>query len=402
MQISMDCSLNIELENSSLKEIISSFQELIVDILGQFIYTVLLSFAERELNKAESCFTCPKCGSSSDYRWKTRTGKQTSLLTVFGNVSFPELQLYCRCCKARKVLSRELLEVEPRSRIPSETIRKLGFIGALTSFGQATKVIKVFGIKLKKMTVWRCAQKLGDTITFGLDSDEQNIGEADGTGIPIRGIKKRGKEIKVFVQLKKGGGCRVAGVSIDKYETGWDKLFSPLLKQFKSFKKFLLVTDGDTSIMKGLGDKVEILFQRCLWHIPHQFKWYGWKDKADRKSSAWLRVMARLIDIVDVTSCYTEDESNVKALLDLKREHYKELIVECQKQGWNDSASYLKNAQANLFRGVENKLNGKTSSHAERVMRTLKMRTAVGKWNDKSALNIIKIRLAHYYNKWEA
>lgn len=127
----------------------------------------------------------------------------------------------------------------------------------------------MFGVTLKKMTIWRCVQKLGKSLTFSLDPDEKNIGEADGTGIPIRGIKKRGREVKVFVQLKKSGGCHVAGVSIGKYESGWEKLFTPLLDQFKWFKNFLLVTDGDTSILKGLGNKLEILFQRCLWHIPH-------------------------------------------------------------------------------------------------------------------------------------
>jgi hypothetical protein len=40
---------------------------------------------------------------------------------------------------------------------------------------------------------------------FKLDADELPQGEADGTGIGIKGSKKRGKELKVFVQYKRGG-----------------------------------------------------------------------------------------------------------------------------------------------------------------------------------------------------
>lgn len=133
MQISMDCSFNINLEDCSLKEIISSFQSVLLETLSKFIYTILLAFAEQELLKTESRFTCKKCGNRSHFHWKTRNGKSTSILTLFGNVSFPELQLYCSCCKARKVVSRELLKIERRSRIPSLTVRQLGFLGSLTT-----------------------------------------------------------------------------------------------------------------------------------------------------------------------------------------------------------------------------------------------------------------------------
>jgi hypothetical protein len=34
-----------------------------------------------------------------------------------------------------------------------------------------------------------------------------------------------------------------------------------------------LITDGDTSILDSVKDKVNILIQRCLWHIPYQ----AWK-----------------------------------------------------------------------------------------------------------------------------
>jgi len=60
-------------------------------------------------------------------------------------------------------------------------------------------------------------------------------------------------------------------LAIGNYDSGWNKLFDPILETLKLFPSFLLVTDGDTSILKGI-KSLNIIFQRCLWHIPHQAK----------------------------------------------------------------------------------------------------------------------------------
>jgi hypothetical protein len=197
---------------------------------------------------------------------------------------------------------RELLGVEPKVKVPRETVRKLGLLGALTSYRVAQKIVGMFGWVLDRMTIWRSVQRVGKEIRFDVDPEELAMGQADGTGIPIRGIKKRGKELKVFVQLKKRGGVRVAGVAIGKYEGEWEKLFAPLIDGLKRFKQFLLVTDGDTSILKGLGNQVKVIFQRCLWHIPHQFKWYLWKDGVKRKTTPWVHALAELLEICALRS----------------------------------------------------------------------------------------------------
>ena len=106
---------------------------------------------------------------------------------------------------------------------------------------------------------------------FVLDENEEPRCEADGTGVGITGIAKRGKELKVLVQYKKGGGIRVAGIDIGNYNGSWDKLFQKSIGVIKKFKEpFLLTTDGDTSIFDNLKGKVTVLVQRCLWHIPYQ------------------------------------------------------------------------------------------------------------------------------------
>ena len=62
------------------------------------------------------------------------------------------------------------------------------------------------------MMIWKSVQRVGKQIRFDLDKKQLPIGEADGTGVPTRGNRKRGKEMKVFVQLKRGGGVQGAGL----------------------------------------------------------------------------------------------------------------------------------------------------------------------------------------------
>ena len=178
-----------------------------------------------------------------------------------------------------------------------------------------------FGAAIDKMTIWRAVQKTGEEIAFSLDpKGGEARGEADGTGIGIKGIKKRGKELKVLIQYMKGGAIRVAGIDIGSYNGNWNRLFKQSLKALKEFKTFFLVTDGDTSILDGLKGKVKVLYQRCLWHIPHQLKFALWQDKAKvaRKSPEWFSVMGRIYDIVGLRSGIDSDEE-IQALIETKK-----------------------------------------------------------------------------------
>jgi hypothetical protein len=262
----------------------------------------------------------------------------------------------------------------------------------------------MFGIHLDKMSIWRCVQKLSNEIKLGLDPNEQAVGEADGTGIPIQGIAKghRGKELKVFVQLKKGGGVRVAGLSIGSYDGNWDRLFKPMIRTLKGFKKFLLITDGDTNILKSLKGKVKVLFQRCLWHIPHHFKWCLWQDGLKKKSPLWSPLFSQLLNIVTVKNLIDPQAKKcIDDIIEKKRFQLNELIEDCKRNNLTKSAVYLGNAAPDMFVSVAQKLRGHTTSHAERVMRTVNMRINIGKWSPQGALNAIKVRLAYYYNGFD-
>lgn len=401
MKIKFCCNINIDIGSPSLKSLTEAFCEIQKILLPAFFNQVILHFAEFYMSLEKKPFICEECRSKNSFIWKTRKGKKTSILSIFGLVNLNQLQVQCKNCRHKMYITRKLLEVAPRKRIPAQTIRKLALIGALSTYRVAKKIVGMFGWKLDKMTIWRSVQKLAREMDFDLDPDEAAHGEADGTGIPIQGIKKRGKELKVFVQLKRTGGVRIAGLSIGNYDSQWGKLFGPLIPKLRQFKHFLLVSDGDTSILDSLKGKVEILFQRCLWHIPHQFKWYLWKDKVKRKSEDWKYALCTLIDISISHSMKDKEEPLTDKMIELKQNKLNDLIQYCQDRGWKSCTSYLTNAAPDMFTAVKNRLEGKTTSRVERVMRTVNLRINAGKWSTTGAFNAMKIRLAYYYNGFD-
>jgi hypothetical protein len=400
MKMDYQISVRIDIPEPTLKAITLGYMRLLPMLLSDFFKTVLDVFAQHYMELPKKPFCCECCGNTEEFIWKTREGKSTTLLSLFGMVRLAQQQVKCSRCGHRMYITRKLLGVEPRVKVPRETVMKLGLLGALTSFRVAQKIVGMFGWVLDRMTIWRSVQRVGKQLRFEVDPTELAMGQADGTGIPIRGIRKRGKELKVFVQLKRTGGIRVAGLAIGNYEGQWEKLFEPLLEGLRKFKQFFLVTDGDTSILKGLGDRVKVVFQRCLWHIPHQFKWYLWKDGVKRKSQPWIYALAELLEICAIRS-YVDDEKLIRQMVYRKQQRLSELIGYCRRQGWGPCAIYLENAASDMFTGLLNRLQGRTVSLVERVMRTVNMRIKVGKWSMEGALNATKIRLAYYYNGFD-
>lgn len=399
--VAFTCQFEVELADSRLSTILSAFSRQLPELLREFFQKALVGFGEHFMRLNQKPFVCDCCGNNRDFIWKTRHGKETKVLTVYQWLSLQQLQVQCKACDHKFYITRKMLGLEPMKRIPDETCWKLGLLGSLTTFRVAEKVITMFGWTVDKMTVWRSVQKTAKEIEFKLDGKECPHGEADGTGVPINGIRKRGKELKVFVQYKQAGGIRVAGIDIGDYNGGWQKLFEGSLDVFKGFKKFLLVTDGDTSILERLKGKVDVLFQRCLWHIPHQAKFALWKDQVKRKSESWLLVLAELLEICAIRPMVDCDET-IKAMIRSKQERLDKIITYCQENGHKHTAAYLENARADMFTAVTNRLHGKTTSRVERLFKTVNMRINVGKWSTSGALNTTKIRLAYYYNGFDA
>ena len=147
---------------------------------------------------------------------------------------------------------------------------------------------------------------------------------------------------KVFIQYKKSGGVRVAGLDIGDYNGSWDNLFKTS-KYSKGFKQFLLLTDGDTSILDSLKGKVKIIFQRCLWHIPYQAKYY-WQRKVKHKSSEWLYVVSELMEICAIRP-YVDCKKTIQAMIASKKTRLDIVIAHCRQKGYMHTVNYLENAR---------------------------------------------------------
>lgn len=400
MKLSFSLEYDIDLQDCKFDTIIYIFIKLMPLILSDLFELILGAHGRMYMAQEEKPFCCEECGNRSWFIWKTRHGKETTFNTIFGKVQVKQLQVQCKHCNTKRYITRDLLGLGKWVATPSRTRRMLALIGSLMPFRVAEKITTMFGVNLCRMSIWRSVQKEGEAIEFDLDPEALPAGEADGTGIPTIGVKKRGRELKVFVQKKPGGGAHIAALSIDNYDSGWDKLFKPLMKQFARFHQFLLVTDGDTSILKGLGNRVRIIYQRCLWHIPHQLKYCLWQDQVKHKSEEWLQVMSSAIEICTV-KYIPYDEVLLKALINNKREQLQNLMDFCEEKEYTKSLVYLRNAAPDMFTAISKKMEGKTTSLAERVMRTVNFRINVGKWSETGALNVNKIRLAHYYNGFD-
>lgn len=399
--IEFSCQFRVEISSSSLATILIAFSKLLPQILTDFIQKVLLGFGENAMGQTRKPFSCDKCGNDKEFIWKTRHGKATKILTVYQWVILQQLQIQCKECGHKINITRKLLGIEPMKRIPKEVYRKLGLIGLLTTYRVAKKIVSMFGWAVDKKTIWKSVQKTAQEIEFKVDSEELPEGEADGTGIGIKGIAKRGKELKVFVQYKRGGGVRVAGLDIGNYNGAWDKLFQNSIEVMKRFKRFLLIIDGDTSILDGLKDKVKVLIQRCLWHIPYQARYVLWEDGVKHKGSEWLQVMSELLEICAIRP-FVDCQKTIEKIIESKRKRLEGVIKDCIEKGYRHTAAYLENAKPDMFTAIEKRLTGKTTSRVERVMRTVNMRVNVSKWSDTGALNVTKIRLAYYYNGFDA
>jgi transposase-like protein len=399
--ISFDCQFEVHLKDSSLSSILAAFAELLPQILTDFIQKVLVGFGEHVMAFKKKPFAC-ECGNDREFTWKTRHGKKTKIHAFYQWVWLQQLQIACKHCGSKFYITRKLLGMKPKKRIAAEISRKLGLLGSLTTFRVAEKIGKMFGWSVDKMTIWSAVQKTGSEIEFKVDEKELPQGEADGTGIGIKGIKKRGKELKAFIQYKRGGGVRVAGLDIGNYNGSWDNLFKKSLKALGSFTRpFSLITDGDTSILDALKGKVKIIVQRCLWHIPYQAKYVLWQDKVKWKSEDWLYVIAELMEICAIRP-FVDCKQTIAAMIASKTARLDKIIKRCKEKGFTHTVAYLENARPDMFTAIKKRLDGKTTSKVERLMRTVNMRVNVSKWTTAGALNVTKVRLAYYYNGFDA
>ncbi|KXB06965.1 hypothetical protein AKJ51_02370 [candidate division MSBL1 archaeon SCGC-AAA382A20] len=207
MTVNIKCNYTIEIPNCNMETLTAAFRKVLILFLRDFVLVILNKFATEYMNQKIKPFKCKKCGNNEEFIWKTRRTKNTKITTIFGDIILGQMQVQCKNCGKKLYITRKLLEIAPRKSMSEGTKKILALLGSLTSFRISEKILKMVGVAINKMKVWRCVQEVGAEIGFDLDPKESARGEADGTGIPIQGIKKRGRELKVFIQEKIGAEC---------------------------------------------------------------------------------------------------------------------------------------------------------------------------------------------------
>lgn len=395
MKIIIDLKYNVELENCNVDYLTGVLQKISSKINSDIINQILKQFADHYMKEKKLPFSC-NCGCSQA-TWKTKKAKTTQILFGLLPLLLSQMQVKCISCSKRYFITRKLLGLTPRASLSEKAKEAIALIGGFCSYRVSSTIMALSGgYIIAKTRIWQCVQEVGEKMKFGIDLDGSQEFQADGTGIPINGIKKRGKELKVLIQKKINGGVKIVNLTLGKYHSEWDKLFSPIIEDLKQMKNPILTTDGDIAILKGIKD-LEIIIQRCLWHIPHQAKYTMWQDKITRKSENWLDILGKLYNIIAIS--YTgEDESVISKIIEDKNKLLDDLIKLCLDKEYMKTYQYLLNAKPDMFNALQNKYNCKATSLVERVMKTVNARIDVGKWGTKGALNVLKVRLSYYYN----
>jgi hypothetical protein len=241
----------MEIENCNINHLTGVLQQISPQINSEIINQILKQFADFHMAAKELPFSCV-CGCKQA-TWKTKKAKTTKILFGLLPLLLAQMQVQCKNCKKRYFITRKLLELAPRAKLSEKAKEAIALIGSFCSYRVSSTVMALSGgYTISKNMVCQCVQQVGEKMTFGVNLDGSQEFQADGTGIPINGIKKRGKELKVLIQKKIRGGVHIVNVTLGKYHSEWDKLFSPIIEDLKLMKNPILTTDGDVAILKGI------------------------------------------------------------------------------------------------------------------------------------------------------
>jgi hypothetical protein len=405
MQFEHEVKLVIKVESSNLEEILLAFLKTLGPLFGDLVRMIMVHYA-LEYGKTGRLSTILGLCEGDKWHWKSKQGYQSiTIHTLFGKVKLPNpvVEIVRQDGRREKrVLGRKLLEVSAYGQIPDFMKKILGSLGGLMSFGNVEKSMRGFGIfRVCLSSIWRSVDWLCKRMVVEVKEKggQDEIIELDGTGVNTLNSGKRGSEVKIVMQRNKAGGLSFLGVKVGKYglKSDWEALLSPLKPLLEKGKRCILVADGDDTpmnIFKSLSDKSYTFCQRCLWHIPRQFRYMLWKDKATPAQRT-----------IYLSLCYAAFRlrknvapEDLADYIQLKIARIENLIDQCLKLGLTTCATFIGNAKDNAFVLGRNTNDNHNTSLTERAMRTIKQRTKYATWSEKGSENVIKIRLDLFYN----
>ena len=98
MKMDYGINLHIDIPEPTLKAITQAYVQILPMPLSDFFQTVISVFAEYYIALTQKPFCCERCGNDGEFIWKTRNGKSTGILSIFGMVRLSQLQVKCKSC----------------------------------------------------------------------------------------------------------------------------------------------------------------------------------------------------------------------------------------------------------------------------------------------------------------
>lgn len=153
---------------------------------------------------------CLRCGQTM----RRKDTRRVSWLARFGKLSAPVSRFVCGICQLQRRPLLELLGVEP-GRISGSLARLLALLAVVAPYSLAARLAwLLLGVNVNAMSVWRAAQRLGQTAAdydaglsaYHADSRSQDIGNADtpqtvvlsvdgcALGMQVRARRRRRKD----------------------------------------------------------------------------------------------------------------------------------------------------------------------------------------------------------------
>ena len=224
MQFELHTKIVINVENSNISVITIAFLKSLAPLFASLVSSVMLAFKEVYAKNGE-LDRMLSLEEGDTWHWKSKKGYSTiKINSLFGKIDLPNPVVEIKKkdgSKSKKVIGRKLIAVSAYQQIPDFMSQMLGVLGGLMSFRNVAKSMRVFGIfRTSLNSIWRSLQKSaqGLVLKVARQKDLQDeILEADGTGISSLHRGKRGSEAKVLMQRKAGGSLCFLGVKVGKY-----------------------------------------------------------------------------------------------------------------------------------------------------------------------------------------
>jgi len=385
----LSCSQKIKDSTINVNTICESIHNSRTTVLGNILYNIVLSHQRQRLQhdlgarytrqKVAASFPCPVC----DRRSFTRKGKRLRVYkSTLGKTKLPIVQVRCVLCNHRFSPYKDKIGLAFTDRISPALKQRQLELTCYISYKKARRFIEAcLGISPCPTTIRKEIDTQAAAIRREPVSAANEVVYIDATNVKA-GPKQRGVPLHFAVTAR-------PGKMIGKRATMRKQLLflktsnaANIKVTLKSLKARAIIHDGDMDL-SGCAP----LIQRCLWHLPHQLKYFLWKDGLPLKVRK--PYVKELIDILHLNS-----------LTDTMKKEYRLFINKLKENQLMKSYGHLKNAENELTTSRENGLDYHTTSPVEREMREINRRADVGvRWSITGVENLLLVKMYDRLNK---